>query len=95
MRMLMTVQIPTAEGNAAISGGQLPAMLQKAMEQLKPEAAYFYAEDGRRAALIVFDMAEPSQIPVVAEPWFQGLNATVDFRPVMIADDVQAGLGQL
>lgn len=95
MRMLMKVHIPAAEGSAALADGSLPQVVQQAMEKLKPEAAYFLAEDGMRTAFIVFDMTDPSQIPVAAEPFFQKLGAEVDFAPVMNAEDLQAGLGQL
>src|SRR3712207_8499493 len=40
--------------------------MEQMMEQLKPEAAYFLgSEDGQRSCLVVFDLAEPSQIPSV------------------------------
>lgn len=95
MRMMMKVQIPVAAGNAAIANGTLPIVIQKAMEQLKPEAAYFFVEGGMRTSMFVFDMADSSQIPPDAEPLFQVLEASVDFRPVMNAEELQAGLGQL
>jgi hypothetical protein len=41
---------------------------------------------------MVFDMKDASSIPVVAEPFFMGLNADVQFTPVMNADDLKAGL---
>jgi hypothetical protein len=43
-------------------------MVEKILADLKPEAAYFFADDsGQRSGSIVFDMADPSQIPAVAE----------------------------
>jgi hypothetical protein len=48
MRMLVRIQVPTADGNRAIQDGSLPAVLEKAMQELEPEAAYFVAEDGKR-----------------------------------------------
>ncbi len=35
-----------------------------------------------------------AQIPVIAEPLFQQLHSTVEFIPVMNADDLQRGLAQ-
>jgi len=95
MRMMMRVQIPVEAGNAAIADGKLPGIIQAAMEKLKPEAAYFMADDGVRTALFFFDLAESSQIPAFAEPFFQGADAMVGFRPVMNAEELQKGLSQL
>ena len=95
MRMMLKVRIPVEAGNAAIQSGELPKALESMMGQLKPEAAYFVAEDGVRSALIFFDMADPSDIPSIAEPFFMGMNAKVDLVPVMNAEDLQKGLSRL
>jgi hypothetical protein len=93
--MMLKVQMETEAGNRAIQDGSLPEAIQQTMGSLRPEAAYFFPEDGLRTALFFFEMAEPSQIVVVAEPFFMGLNAKVTFVPVMNADDLQKGLGSL
>ena len=59
---------------------------------MKPEASYFFAEDGRRTALFFFNMQDVSQIPPIVEPLFMGMNASVTMLPVMNADDLQKGL---
>ncbi len=94
MRVLMKVQIPTEAGNAAIQDGSLPQIVGKALETLKAEAAYFTSEDGMRTGLIFFDMAESSDIPSAAEPFFIGLDAKITFAPVMNADEMRAGVGK-
>jgi hypothetical protein len=45
-----------------------------------------------RTGYIVFDLKEPSDIPSIAEPFFQELGAKIAFTPVMNFDDVQSGL---
>jgi hypothetical protein len=93
MRMLLRVSIPVETGNAAIKAGTLAPTMQKILADLKPEAAYFFADDnGNRSASIVFDMTDPSQIPAVAEPWFLAFNAKVSLRPVMNAQDLAAAM---
>jgi hypothetical protein len=94
MRMLMTVQIPTKAGNAAIEDGSLPQIVGKALETLKAEAAYFTSQEGMRTALIFFDMADSSEIPAAAEPLFMGLDAKIAFAPVMNVDEMRAGIGK-
>ena len=94
MRMMLKVTIPVETGNTAIKDGRLPLTLQNTSERLKPEAAYFFAEDGKRTALFVFDMQDVSQIPPIVEPLFMGMNASLTMVPVMNADDLKKGLAQ-
>jgi len=92
MRTLLKVSIPVKSGNKTIKDGTLPKTIQELSEAIRPEAAYFYAENGKRTALFVFDMKDPSQIPAVAEPLFMNLEASVDFWPLMNEADLKAGL---
>jgi hypothetical protein len=94
MRMLMTVQIPTEAGNAAIKDGSLPQIVGSALEALKAEAAYFTASDGMRTGLIFFEMEDSSDIPSAAEPFFLGFGAKITLSPVMNADEMRAGVGK-
>jgi hypothetical protein len=92
MRMLLKVQMDVEAGNRAIRDGSWAQVIERLMQQIQPEAAYFTAMDGKRTGLIFFDLKEPSQIPSVAEPLFMAVNASIDFSPAMTAEDVQAGL---
>lgn len=62
------------------------------MRDYKPEAAYFTTQGGDRGAIFVVDLPDASGIPALAEPFFMGLNAHVDFRPAMNADELRTGL---
>jgi len=89
MRMLLRVSIPVAEGNAAAKAGTLGSTVERILADLKPEAAYFFADDnGNRSGSIVFDMKDSSQIPSISEPWFLAFNAKVSLRPVMSPQDL-------
>ena len=89
MRMLLRVSIPVETGNAAAKAGTLGSTFEKILADLKPEAAYWFADDsGNRSGSIVFDMKDTSEIPAVAEPWFLAFNAKVSFRPVMNSQDL-------
>jgi hypothetical protein len=89
MRMLLRVSIPVEAGNAAAKAGTLGSTIEQILADLKPEAAYFLADDsGQRSGSIVFDMKDTSQIPAVAEPWFLAFNAKVSLRPIMDPKDL-------
>lgn len=94
MRVRLKIQIPVEAGNKSIKDGQLAKIIESALTTLKPEAAYFFAEDGKRTAELFLDLKDASQIPAIVEPLFMGLNASVDFTPVMNADDLRVGLRQ-
>ena len=95
MRTLMQVKIPTAAGNEAIKDGSLGQIMEKALADLDAEAAYFTSLDGMRTALIFFDMADPSEIPSAAEPFFMAFDAQVVFVPVMNPEDLRTGVGRV
>lgn len=89
MRMLLRVSIPVETGNAAAKAGTMGSTIEKILADLKPEAAYFLADDnGNRSGSIVFDLKDTSDIPAIAEPWFLAFNARVSLRPVMSFQDL-------
>ena len=95
MRTLVKVTVPIEAGNRAIKDGRMQKVLAEASERLRPEAAYFLADKGIRTALYVVDLKDPSDIPVIAEPFFTEFNAAVEFTPVMTADDLKKALDRL
>jgi hypothetical protein len=88
MRCLLKVTLPVAEANAAAKAGKLGSTIQTIIEEMKPEAAYFTDDDGKRAGYIIFDLKSASQIPSIAEPWMQAFNASIELHPVMVAEDL-------
>ena len=94
MRTMIRVTIPVESGNKAITGGTLPKIMAEALERLKPEAAYFYSDRGVRTSIMICDFTDAADIPSIAEPFFMGLNAAVEFIPVMNADDLKKGLAK-
>jgi len=94
MRVMLKLQMPPESANAAIKDGRFAKVIGATMERLKPEAAYFSTLDGDRGGYIVFDLANPNDIPVICEPLFMELGAKVELMPVMTAEDVQAGLAK-
>lgn len=95
MRTMIKITIPVEAGNAAIKSGNLQKILSETIERLKPEASYFFPENGVRTALFVVDVKDASEIPAIVEPFFTGFNAGVQLTPVMNADDLKKGLSKI
>ena len=87
MRFLFKISFPVEAGNAAAKDGF--KVMQSILEQQKPEAAYFLAENGKRTAMLIVNMKDASEIPRIAEPWFLALNASIEAVPVMVPADLQ------
>ena len=84
MRMMLTVHTDTETGTELLKNGRAAQTVREALERLKPEAAYFFLDKGKRTEII----------PLV-EPLFAQMKAEVSLTPVMNADDLFAGLGTL
>ncbi len=80
MRILIYVKFPVEPFNTYVKHGSAGARIQKIMAEAKPEAAYF---GGQRGGMIVVNLDDASKIPALAEPWFPGFNAHVEFHPAM------------
>jgi hypothetical protein len=89
MRFLVKVQWDVEAGNALARGGALGTTVASILEEQKPEAAYFTAENGKRTGLLFMNLESASQIPAIAEPWFLTVNAAIDFVPVMLPEDLK------
>ena len=92
MRTLLKVTMPVGPGAPSVKDGTIARILEETAKRLQPEASYFYPENGRRTAIMVFDLKNTADIPVIAEPLFTELNGTVELYPVMNAEDLKKGL---
>lgn len=96
MRMLVHVKFPHEHFNAAVRNGSAGKMIERILSETKPEAVYFTEYDGRRGAIMIVDVADPSKIPALAEPWFLSFNADVSAHIVMSPEELgRAGLDAL
>jgi hypothetical protein len=96
MRMLLNVKLPPAEFNQAVRDGSVGQKVARILEATKPEAVYFTEQNGQRGAIMIIELADPSQVPAFAEPWFLAFSANVEFHIVMSPEDLQrAGLEAL
>lgn len=92
MRMLLKFELGLTATNEAVRDGTMAEINAQLAASTKPEAAYFGTENGRRTGYVIFDMVDPAQIPVIAEPLFQRVESRVEFIPVMNVEELQRGL---
>ena len=88
MRFLLNISIPVEKGNATIKDGTLGTKIQSILEEQKPEAVYFFEDNGRRTAIVVVNIDEPSQLPAIAEPWWLAFDAKLEAHPAMTPEDL-------
>ena len=87
MRMLLKAQPDTLSTNPKIKDGSVGEDLNSILSDLKPEAVYFYFENGRRTAQMIFDIQDQSELPAIVEPWFLAFGADVMVTPVLDLED--------
>jgi hypothetical protein len=96
MRMMISVAIPHEPCNTLIKANKFGPLMKKILDQLKPEAVYFTEIDGTRGVVLIADVADPSKVPMIAEPFFLNFNADCRFRICMSPADLsQAGLDKI
>jgi hypothetical protein len=96
MRMMVTAIFPNEPFNTLVRENKGGAVIDRILRDLKPEKAYFTEEHGKRAAVLIVNVDDPSRIPSFAEPFFLLFDAECRFRIVMDADDLgRAGLDDL
>lgn len=96
MRMLIHIKVPPQEFNAYVKDGSIGRKIKQILDETRPEAVYFTEYGGRRGLIMIADVAEPSSVPAIAEPWFLLFNADVEFHIVMSPEQLEkAGLDKL
>ncbi|WP_414907987.1 panthothenate synthetase [Pseudomonas sp. IT-P253] len=96
MKMLLMVECPNEPFNSLVKAGKVGEVIERILESIKPEAAYFTEQDGRRGGIFLVDVQDSADIPAYAEPFFLNFNASCKFRIVMSPQDLQkAGLETL
>jgi len=91
VRFILHVSLPVDKFNEAVRDGTAGKKLSRILEETKPEAAYFCAQDGKRSGFLVVNMSDTSEIPRFAEPWFLQFDAGVEFMPAMTPQDLARG----
>ncbi|WP_120632811.1 hypothetical protein [Ruegeria sp. EL01] len=92
MRLMLKFTIPVEKGNQAEMDGTLGRAITALVKDVKAEAAYFALEDGKRMGIVIFEETDQARMPMINEPLFAALNASIEIQPVLTADDLQRGL---
>ena len=96
MRMLLTVTMPHEPFNTLVRNKKAGKLIERILQEIKPEAAYFTEQDGTRGAILVVNIADPSRVPSIAEPFFLNFNADCRFRLVMSPEELgRSGLDDI
>jgi hypothetical protein len=88
MKMIVRVDFPVEPFNTLIRKGTAAKAIQKVLEAVKPEAAYFSSLNGKRGGILIVNVKEASDIPSIAEPFFLSFNADCHFDPCMTPEDL-------
>jgi hypothetical protein len=96
MRLLMNVSFPHEPFNTLVKEGKAGEIIQRIIDDLKPESIYFTEQNGCRGAVAIVQVDDSSQIPSFSEPFFLNFNADCEFRVAMTPEDLgKAGLDGL
>lgn len=96
MKMLLTVEFPLEPFNSLVRSGKVGEILERILDTIKPETAYFTEQDGKRGGIFIVDVKKSSDVPIFVEPFFLNFDANCKFRIVMSPEDLQnAGLDEL
>lgn len=88
MKMLVSAILPIEPFNSLVRSGKAGEILGRIIDDIKPESIYFTELEGNRAAVMIVEVSDASQIPAIAEPWFLNFEASCEFRIAMTPDDL-------
>ena len=88
MKMLVNVTCPIEPFSSMIRNGSAGEIINRIIDEIKPDSIYFTELNGHRGAVMVVDVPEPSAVPVIAEPWFLNFDARCQFRIAMSPEDL-------
>lgn len=95
MRLVVKVSWDVEAGNALARSGNMGSTMKQILSELKPEAAYFTAENGRRGGIFIVQVNDASEIPAIAEPFFLKMKASVELLPCMLPEDLMKAEGAI
>jgi len=96
MKVLFTITFPVARFNELARQGTAGQKIGAVVEATKPESIYFTGNRSGRGAVAVYDCADGSQVPAIAEPWFLTFDAHIEYSVAISGQEMQkANLGDV
>lgn len=92
MRHMVRFSIPVDEGNDLVKSGKIGQDFWQPIEDLKPQAAYFFSQNGRRSGFMIVSVAQSSGLVKVVESFWLGLHADFSVTPIVSGEDLAKGL---
>ena len=88
MRFLMSFKIPHESFNRLVREGVAGQRLGGIIEATRPQQIWFTEQDGQRAGVAVYEIADQTKLCSIAEPWFLTFGAECRFNPAMTPDEL-------
>jgi hypothetical protein len=95
MRFLIKFSFPTESGNEMTASPDFGKKFQDLLKEIQAEAAYFCPVEGQRGGYVVASFNDASQIALVGERFWHGLNANVEIIPVMLPEDLAKAMPEI
>ena len=89
MRFMLQAEFPHEPFNTFVRDGTVGPIIDRILDEIKPEAVYFTELDGLRTAVLIVEIQDASQLPALTEPFFLQFEADCRFRPVLSPADLQ------
>jgi hypothetical protein len=86
MRVMVKFRSRVESAQARSRKGELADVLDQILTGVQTEVVHSYVEAGQQAGHFVFDMRDPSEMTLIAERFFAGMNATVEMIAVPSAE---------
>ena len=87
MRFLVRATLTNAAGNALCTDKEMGHKMEAILSEVRPESVYFGIEHGQRSLFCIVNVDGSHELPRIAEPFWLGLKADVEFIPVMNQDE--------
>ncbi|WP_444941461.1 hypothetical protein ACJJI3_03065 [Microbulbifer sp. ZKSA004] len=92
MRLLMKLLIPAKAGNKSIADDSMSVAMNDFIASANPEASYFFLEQGKRAAIFIFEENCQDQLMTYNEKFFAAFDAEIWITPTLNLKELQLNL---